>query len=150
MILNGIDGINHINVYSKGKTKLGKWLSNFTNAPISLPEGQFDSIEGYWYYLLTNDERLKSLSGFEAKKLGQHLVSKESSSKDQEFIDKIKFALDVKLKTYREYARLLGKSILPLCHYYIYNDKKFDGGSDWIIQHLEERRKLLKEHYRKK
>ena len=25
------DGYNHINVYSKGKTELGRWLSNFAH-----------------------------------------------------------------------------------------------------------------------
>ena len=30
------DGIDHINIYSKGKTELGKYLSNFTYAPIKL------------------------------------------------------------------------------------------------------------------
>jgi hypothetical protein len=42
------DGITHINIYSKGKTELGRWLSNFTYHPIETEDGKFDSVEGYW------------------------------------------------------------------------------------------------------
>lgn len=28
--MEDIDGIHHINIYSKGKTEVGKWLSNFS------------------------------------------------------------------------------------------------------------------------
>ena len=50
MIIEGIDGMTHINVYSKGKTEIGRWLSNFAYSPIDLGnEGYFSSIEGYWY-----------------------------------------------------------------------------------------------------
>jgi len=49
------DGIDHINVYSKAKTDLGKFLSNFTYAKIKTQDGIFSSIEGYWYWLLSSD-----------------------------------------------------------------------------------------------
>ena len=45
------DGITHINVYSKGKTTLGRWLTNFAHTPIDTIDGHFESIEGYWYWL---------------------------------------------------------------------------------------------------
>ena len=43
------DGITHVNVYSRGLTTLGRWLSNFAHCPIETEDGPFASIEGYWY-----------------------------------------------------------------------------------------------------
>ena len=58
------DGIDHINIYSKGKTSLGRWLSNFAKSPIETEDGHFDSIEGYWYWywLSSKDDTLRALS----------------------------------------------------------------------------------------
>lgn len=43
------DGILFINAASKGKTKLGKALSNFAHYPFNHPKhGHFESMEGYW------------------------------------------------------------------------------------------------------
>jgi len=55
------DGITHINIYSKGKTLLGKMLSNWSYYPIYLVLGRFNSIEGLIFYLSSNDEKLKEL-----------------------------------------------------------------------------------------
>ena len=47
------DGINHINIYSKGKTEVGRILSNF-NTPFfkyETPHGKFRSLEGYYHWL---------------------------------------------------------------------------------------------------
>ena len=41
-----IDGVHHINVYSKSKTEIGRWLSNFSYSPIQTKDGDFESIEG--------------------------------------------------------------------------------------------------------
>lgn len=69
------DGLDHINIYSKGKTILGKYLSHFTKVKIrTIYHGTFLSVEGYWYWLLTRNDNLRSLYGFEAKK-----VRRESS-----------------------------------------------------------------------
>ena len=68
------DGITHVNIYSQGKTKLGKWLSNFSHTPIDTEDGHFESIEGYWYWLVTdniNKDILRGLYGYEAKKPGE-------------------------------------------------------------------------------
>lgn len=52
MIDHNKDGIDHINIYSKGRTALGRFLSNFAQAEIETEDGEFASIEGYWYWLL--------------------------------------------------------------------------------------------------
>lgn len=50
-----MDGIDHINIYSKGKTALGINLSNFARTPFVLKdkfnnEIRFSSVESWWYY----------------------------------------------------------------------------------------------------
>lgn len=45
------DGIDHINVYSKGKTALGRFLSNFAQVDLETKNGNFSSVEAYWYWL---------------------------------------------------------------------------------------------------
>jgi len=55
MIIEGVDGVTHVNIYSKAKTELGRWLSNFAYAPIRITgHGRFASIEAYWYWLKDN------------------------------------------------------------------------------------------------
>lgn len=148
MIIEGNDGETHINIYSKGKTDLGKWLSNFTYAPIEVPHGKFVSIEGYWYFLKTGDERFKDLHGYQAKALGDSLPDK-AIWPDNEFQFLIRQAIDQKLRNGGIWLRYFSESTLPFCHYYTYGDKRVDAGYEWIVEHFEDRRKLLKEHYSK-
>lgn len=149
MIIDGEDGVTHINIYSKAKTNLGRWLSNFTHAPINTEHGWFHSIEGYWYWLPTANDRLMNLSGHEAKKLGKE--SEVIIKIDSElFIKKIKRALDLKLKSNNLALSEFALSTLPFCHYYEYGGKRVDAGYDWIVEHFEDRRKLMKEYYSKK
>lgn len=142
------DGVTHINIYSKGKTQIGRWLSNFTYFPINIAEhGRFNSIEGYWYWLRTKDDRLRKLSGYEAKKYGKSLIINEAV--DGNFILNIKNAIDIKLKTNRN--KMIGFCLtdLPFTHYYVFGGVKRNAGFEWIVEHFEDRRKLLKEWYLK-
>ena len=148
MIISGPDGVTHINIYSKAETEVGKWLSNFSYTPIRLPgEGSFLCIEAYWYWLLTKDERLRGLRGISAKHLGKSLKSKHKPIDG--FEDKIKKAIDIKLKSNLDLCRVLCTSNLPLCHYFTYEDKRVDAGYEWITEHIEERRKLLRDYFNK-
>lgn len=138
------DGATHINIYSKGKTEIGKWLSNFTHSPVVIDGVTFNSLEAYWVYLCTDNLAVAPLSGYLAKKFGQdHTRVKEIGQ------EKIKKAIDIKLKTYLDKAKELSQTILPLEHYYVYGGKVKDAGYKWIIEHIELRRKQLKEYYNK-
>lgn len=66
-----MDGETHINIYSRGATEIGRWLSNFSYSPIVTEDGSFNSIEGYWYWIQTHNDSLRSLHGFSAKKIGK-------------------------------------------------------------------------------
>jgi RNA polymerase subunit RPABC4/transcription elongation factor Spt4 len=137
------DGITHINIYSKGKTELGRWLSNFAYAPINIgKDGCFNSIEGYWYWLSCKDHRLRLLSGFQAKNFGRKCGGKDRIF-DNSFREKIKKAITIKLETYPKKYQELKQSTLPLVHYYNFNGKiVVPNDCDWIIEHIEFLRKV--------
>lgn len=143
------DGIDHINIYSQGRTALGRWLSNFTYAPIDIPgDGRFISIEGYWYWLGCGDDRLRHLSGYNAKKLGRQILkTKFKFEQREDFQNLIRKSLDLKLKSNLEKLTLFYKSSLPFDHYYVYGGDKYPAGYEWIVQHFEDRRRLLRHHY---
>lgn len=139
------DGKTHLNIYSQGKTKLGKDLSNFGHFPFVHKEhGAFASVEGYWYWLTRQDERLRHAHGYEAKQLGQSLpeVKRWHSEK---FESLIKEALAAKLDRNPGMAKALAETTIPLTHYYA---KYYDGklkvtqprGSDFILAFFEEYR----------
>lgn len=148
-----MDGITHINIYSKARTFLGKQLSNFAYSPIEIEGKTFNSIESYWYWLQTHDESLPILYGYQAKQKGRSardnmdtlIVNPESDL----FKEKIKKAIDIKIKSSDKLLKELANSTLPFDHYYLYGTKKVDAGYKWIIDHIENRRKLLKDYYAK-
>lgn len=141
MILPGKDGIDHINIFSRGKTVLGRWLSNFADAPITLPEdGEFRTIEGYWYWLCSRSDQLRWMSGSEAKKFGKMTTRIIPVSN---FEEKILKAIDIKINSYPDMAKMLRDSDLPLCHYYVMRGRVIDAGPDWIVDHLTQRRQDL-------
>lgn len=134
------DGITHINIYSKGKTELGRFLSNFTRCPIETEDGHFDSIEGYWYWLSCKDDRLRTLSGFAAKYLGRELGGRDWCD-DSDFKRKICEAITIKLNTQdsksviNKYPELLK---LQLVHYYTYGSKVVTPKEGkWILEHIK-------------
>ena len=140
----GEDGITHINVYSKGKTELGVALSNFTYAPFIHPEdGEFNYVEGYWYWLGCKDDRLRKLCGYKAKELGRELRAKDWRE-DEETKRKVRLALDAKIKQDPLLQRLLKESSLPFEHYYVYGDKLVEVKKGrWVLEHIELIRKNL-------
>lgn len=56
-ILPATDGINHINIYSKGVSSVGRALSNFhtPSEPYVTLHGSFASLEGYYHWLRVAD-----------------------------------------------------------------------------------------------
>lgn len=145
------DGITHINVYSKGKTLLGRMLSNFSQYRILLEEGSFASIEAYWYWLLTGEESLKEAHGFKAKSIGSRILKTKEPLMDtnsKEFQFKIRYAIWTKINTYPKIRNALMQCKLPMAHYYVYGDRATYAGYEWITQAIEKMRlSLLKLHW---
>jgi hypothetical protein len=141
------DGVDHINIYSKGQTELGRYLSNFTYSPFSHPyDGNFNSIEGYWYYSLTGDDRLRHKWGYDAKKYGQSL--QDIHFNDEWNVDKnsVKLAIICKLtQTHSNYLASFIQSTLPFRHYYNFGGKIVEPKEGvWLVEFFEELRKLFK------
>lgn len=139
------DGINHINVYSRGKTVIGRELSNFALTPFEHPvHGVFDSVEGYWYWLTRLDDRLREVSGVEAKELGRSLPKRRSYDGPELsalFQFRITQALDAKLDRHPEIMQRLTASRLPFVHYYVVKSKgqmipSVPDGSDFLMTHF--------------
>lgn len=146
--LPGFDGIDHINVYSKARTKLGIVLSNFAMTPFEHPRyGKFMSIEGFWYWLATGKqhEELRHLYGYKAKEIGKKFPRVQIDN----FIPEVKKALLLKFEQNKELAHDFSLTSLPLTHYYYYGDISNpkvipETKAMWFVEYLETIRRYLK------
>ena len=152
------DGIDHINIYSKSKNRLGFFLSHFPRTPFEHPEyGNFESMEGFWYYAKTGfkHQYLRGLWGNEAKAFGKKL----EIIQNPDFLSIIKSANLAKLNAYRHQYNALIASELPFTHYYVFGDWRMEKGArvwednvkvvtpksgEWLVQFWEETRSILK------
>ena len=130
------DGIDHINIYSKGVTYVGRALSNFSAHDVITTDGTFSSIEGYWYWLGATGprrEELRRAVGWEAKKLGRELRAADWSA-DPVFKLKIANAMIAKLIMHRSLFDAFKTATLPFRHYYVYGDKVVEPEDGrWIV-----------------
>jgi hypothetical protein len=119
------DGKTHINVYSRGKTELGKFLNNLEKTPFEIPGvGTFSSLIGYWHWVSTGKQHdvFKTLYG----------VKTNSVAKDYPRVDiigfeeEIKIGFMAKLDAYPEFKKQLANLSLPLCSYYVNNQEDGD------------------------
>jgi hypothetical protein len=116
------DGTTHINIYSKGKTELGRFLTNFAYA----------SVEGYWYWLSNRHEEMRIVFGWNAKKTGR-LHTKTIQLTEQEFQRKIREACWIKIHSNQDMLNSFKNSTLPFTHYYVFsNGSVKDAGYKWI------------------
>lgn len=142
--INGEDGLTHINVYSKGKTKLGRLLSNFAHTPFVLHDLwetlEFASVEGYWYWFKTGIDKFRSLHGAEAKRLGKAA----SQSNREPSRDELEQVYRAKLRQHPSIAESLAASSLPLAHYYVYGGQKVNADKYlWTVELWEKLRSEL-------
>lgn len=140
-----LDGKTHCNVYSKGRTVLGRELSNFELSPFDHPvHGVFDSVEGYWYWLTRLDDRLRSVCGVEAKEMGRSMPkvrSYDTPELSALFQFRITQALDAKLERHPDMMARLVSSRLPFVHYYVVRQNgiyvgSVPDGSDFLMAHF--------------
>lgn len=142
------DGIYHINIYSKGRTWLGRNLSNFARYPIKIPPyGKFESIEGFWFWLGTGKKHdiLKDLYGYKAKSIGGSFPKVHIEG----FNEEIKRAIQIKILNWSELKESLSLNGLPLKHYYWYgnidNPKIYNLPQyQWMVDYIEHLSKKLK------
>lgn len=158
------DGITHINVYTKGKTELGKMLSNMYKSPTRINfENEnliFNTIEGFWYFLIVyygsglKDYRFLEFNGFKSKEEGRIKIKElninSSEIKEEEYFkEEIIKALKEKVKQNKKILTEISYSNLIFKHYYFYgkeeNAKVIEKNEyNWIIDVFEEIRKKMK------
>lgn len=116
-------------------------------------DGDFLSVEGYWYWLSIDDsvrerEELRYLYGFNAKSRGKEILKETNDGKssrfEPDFENKILKAIWYKL---RRNANLLTPEYrrLPIVHYYCYGGKVVDVTSkyQWLIDGITKMRDYL-------
>lgn len=168
------DGIDHINIYTKSLTELGKNLSNLycCYPKLKLDLGDFSTLEGYWYSLKINAlkleandfkfelETLKNLNGFKAKSLGSQIIKQIISQNEliknedeyltESFKTSIKKAIEIKINSIKNLKFDLMYSKLPLTHYYYYGELEKNPKiielpqHQWMIDYITELRISLK------
>lgn len=151
------DGVDFINIYSQGRTRLGRNLSHFARSQFVHPYfGPFQSMEGFWFYMKTGKkfDELRYLYGIRAKQLGRTLRTVHYP----EFHEDILAGNYQKLLQDDGLRQAFTESTLPLTHYYLFKPKVaehsnsqikpvviFPKNSDWLIDGLEDIRNALKE-----
>lgn len=147
------DGIDHINVYSKSRSKLGRSLSNFAHTPITLQDNYFESVESWWYWTkmininkttlfpVFSDEQLFEITtkvGKDAKSYFRELYPDDSGSFNPTK-EELKIAYKQKLIQHPEIKDLLLLNKLPISHYYMMFDKQISADSTlWTAKLWEE------------
>lgn len=138
------DGDTHINIYTKGKTELGRMLSNLSNIGFTHPTyGEFRSMEGWYYYVATGFkvEDLKHYYGFNAKALG----NKFERVPNDDFERHIKCGLMLKILQNERLKEMVKESTLPFTHYYNYGGKIIlPKGQLYQVEYIESFRQELK------
>jgi hypothetical protein len=116
------DGVDHINVYSKGLTQLGRDLSNFAPIGFTHPKyGNFASMEAFYQWVKTGMvcEEIRPLFGYWAKMAAKELPVAFPDN----FESIISEGLRYKVMQNEFLAEALKKSTLPLVHYYNYGGR---------------------------
>jgi hypothetical protein len=146
-----LDGKDHINVYSRGSTLLGRDLSAFASLDFTHPEyGKFNSLEGFYYYVSTGfkHEEFKTLAGYKVKAIGKTLPKVYID--DDEFYSLIKSAFHQRFEEHKLLKEAFITNKLPMTHYYYYgtrsNPKVISPANDITIEILHDLKiKYLKE-----
>lgn len=115
------DSIDHINIYSRGKTQLGRWLTNPSPLGFIHPNfGKFATAEGLHFFLKTgmSDYEYFHLKGFEARKKGK--AAHKHYVHNPEFDHLMRIGWVCKITQNPELYYLVQDNSLPLVHYYYY------------------------------
>ena len=144
------DGISHINIYSQGRTDLGRMLSNFAMFQIQTKDGVFQSVEGYWHWLGIEDcmekKKLRILYGYDAKKYGTDLKLHKQPRFDNDFESKILHAIWYKVRR-NQHLFLPQYQTLPFEHYYVFGGKTIKDVKKkylWMINGIDKMRNYIK------
>lgn len=150
--------ITGIELYPRPGTKLASLMSNLNKNIIqTMYDGDFNSIEGYWYYLslpktFPKREQLRAAYGFEARSLGRRLRDECRCQNidlrfDPKFEEKILTAIDYKFRenkdifrdTYITLIKEINKQALHVDHYSVSGliIRKRPDTDHWLMSGIE-------------
>lgn len=123
-------------------------LSNFYRQKISTLDGEFVSVEGYWYWLsiegCDEKEELRDLSGYQAKKTGIELLKTFEKRFDDDFENKITRAIWGKVQ---QNVHMFKDPIatLPFEHYYNFGGNVVDVKEKyfWMVDVIDRMRNYI-------
>lgn len=156
------DGIEYINIWSKGSTSLGQNLSNFHSSDITIEGITYKSIEQYWQSLKAlrvedmeiHEQVMQATTGAQCKKLGSYLNKHyieilQPYCTSDEFKNLIKTAVNQKIQQNQKLKMDLLHSYLPFEHFYLMGNKLYNEKEkySWLIKHIEEIRHSLQRQY---
>lgn len=125
------DGIDHINAYSKARTKIGRKLTNYSKSPFEHHLfGNFESMEGFWFWLASGKQynNLRKVYGFNAHELGRVCLNEMTynNTENSVFRKHIIEATEAKFRCNPDLLQeLVNTGDLPIVHYY-YDYKERD------------------------
>lgn len=131
------DGETHVNVYSKGRTTLGRLLTNFAHTPFSIDGLFFASVEAWWYWRKAQwtDEaqinQLRNSYGFEAKRLGQILMRLDIADPSEAELLR---TYQAKTDSHADIRLMLRANKLPFDHYFVYDGTRRETRHRWTGQ----------------
>lgn len=126
------DGVSHINIYTKGRTKLGRLLSHMSDLHVEIDNEHFHCLEGYWHFLRTGSihTRFKILNGFEAKRYAKTVPTVWNKDFRTEFLK----GIALRLEQNSVLINLLNETNLRLVQYHHHNGKvTVPKDTEWYI-----------------
>lgn len=158
------DGKDHINIYTKGSTELGRLLTNLSDVPVKVGDLNFRTLEGLWYFTLlsltdsldkVNLKILMNENGFKVKSHSREVISSHNLINEvdkirdtEEFRTSIKNFITIKIISNDKLMKMLKESELPLTHYYYYGKLEnpkvhYLNEYQWMTDHIVELRNKL-------
>jgi hypothetical protein len=155
--IDGVDGVDHINIHNDAITKLGRLLDMNAKTPFVHPElGMFHCVGGMWHYIKTRPmiEELRVLHGAQLR----HKVSqmKKDAMEDPYapqsvgvpgFKTIMADAMWHKVTQSPEIVTLMTESTLPFEHYFTQgalNLRQYPSEGFWTVAAFEEIRRVIK------
>lgn len=115
-----LDGIDHINIHSNGRSELGRLLCDQAQTPFTHPRyGKFESLEGYRHWCRTGKQHhiLKELWGVAVG----HRSRKYKEQRSDNYANEIVEGIHCKVMQTPDLYELLMGSVLPLECYFVFD-----------------------------
>lgn len=141
------DGVDHINIYDKGNTALGMFLSHSYRYSFIHPVlGKFNTMEALWYFVQSKDrdDKIRDLAGKAIKEYAKRMEVRKILNFKAIIMDSNR----LRLMSNEGKVNEMKNSTLPFDIYYINNvtkEKIRPAYYKWILLGFEELRLALQE-----